>query len=226
VRLVSTDFTATTGTTVVLANACTVGDAVVTESFYVSSVLNAIPAIAGAVNSTYIADNAITTAKIAAGAVIQADLATGVAGTGPAFSAYPSAAQTITNNTFTILNANTELFDTASCYNNTGSTVGGIPAYSFLPNVAGYYQVNAAWYSSTTASGVNSSIHKNGSVYQQTAVQFYASGQILGVNCLVYLNGSSDYIGYYVYQGQGSSYTTLASRPDLYYFAAAMVRSA
>ena len=42
VRLVSTDFTATTGTTVVLNNACTVGDAVVTESFFVSSVLNAI----------------------------------------------------------------------------------------------------------------------------------------------------------------------------------------
>jgi len=52
VRLVSTDFTATTGTTVVLANACTVGDAVVTESFLVSSVLNAIPATAGAISLT------------------------------------------------------------------------------------------------------------------------------------------------------------------------------
>lgn len=52
VRLVSTDYTATTGTTVVLNNACTVGDAVVTESFYVSSVLNAIPATAGAISLT------------------------------------------------------------------------------------------------------------------------------------------------------------------------------
>jgi hypothetical protein len=42
VRLVSTDFTATTGTTVVLVNACTSGDSVVTESFYVSSVINAV----------------------------------------------------------------------------------------------------------------------------------------------------------------------------------------
>ena len=57
VRLVSTDFVATTGTTVVLNNACTVGDAVVTESFLVSSVLNAIPATAGAVNSTYLASS-------------------------------------------------------------------------------------------------------------------------------------------------------------------------
>jgi hypothetical protein len=54
VRLVSTDFTATTGTTVVLNNACTSGDSVVTESFYVSSVLNAIPATAGSVSDSYI----------------------------------------------------------------------------------------------------------------------------------------------------------------------------
>jgi hypothetical protein len=59
VRLVNagSDFVATTGTTVVLNNACTVGDSVVTESFYVSSVLNAIPATAGAVNSTYLASS-------------------------------------------------------------------------------------------------------------------------------------------------------------------------
>ena len=56
VRLVNggTDFVATTGTTVVLNNACTVGDSVVTESFLVSSVLNAIPATGGAVNTTYL----------------------------------------------------------------------------------------------------------------------------------------------------------------------------
>jgi hypothetical protein len=53
VRLVSTDFTATTGTTVVLNNACTAGDSVVTESFLVSSVLNAIPATANSVARTY-----------------------------------------------------------------------------------------------------------------------------------------------------------------------------
>lgn len=56
VRLAAADFTATTGTTVVLTNACTVGDAVVTESFYVSSVLNAIPATAGSVSDSYIVD--------------------------------------------------------------------------------------------------------------------------------------------------------------------------
>jgi len=76
VRLAAADYTATTGTTVVLVNGATVGDTITTVSFYVSSVLNAIPATDGAVNTTYIADSAITTAKIAAGAVTQADLDT------------------------------------------------------------------------------------------------------------------------------------------------------
>ena len=54
VYLPSADYTATTGTTVVLNNACTVGDTVTTISFYVSSVLNAIPATAGSVSDSYI----------------------------------------------------------------------------------------------------------------------------------------------------------------------------
>jgi len=54
VYLPTSDYTATTGTTVVLNNACTVGDTVTTISFYVSSVLNAIPATAGSVSDSYI----------------------------------------------------------------------------------------------------------------------------------------------------------------------------
>jgi hypothetical protein len=54
VKLGLADFTATSGTTVVLANACTAGDLVETVSFYVSSVLNAIPAAAGGVVDSYI----------------------------------------------------------------------------------------------------------------------------------------------------------------------------
>ena len=87
VLLGSADYTATSGTTVVLAIGATLGDLIETISFYVSSVINAIPATTGSVGSGYladgsvttakIADNAITTAKIAAGAVIPADLSTG-----------------------------------------------------------------------------------------------------------------------------------------------------
>ena len=54
VRLGTADYTATSGTSVVLVNAATLGDLVSTESFYVSSVLNAIPATGGAINTLYL----------------------------------------------------------------------------------------------------------------------------------------------------------------------------
>jgi hypothetical protein len=48
-----------------LASGASSGDLVQTVSFYVSSVLNAIPAVAGAVTDTYLNTGAVTTAKIA-----------------------------------------------------------------------------------------------------------------------------------------------------------------
>jgi len=53
-RLGNADYTATNGTTVVLATGATSGDLVTVESFLVSSVLNAIPNTAGAVTSSNI----------------------------------------------------------------------------------------------------------------------------------------------------------------------------
>jgi hypothetical protein len=64
VLLGSADYTATNGTTVVLATGATAGDLIETISFYVSSVLNAIPATTGSVGSGYLADGSVTTAKI------------------------------------------------------------------------------------------------------------------------------------------------------------------
>ena len=69
VRLGAADFTATNGTTIVLGAAANLYDLITTESFYVSSVLNAIPSIPGAVNNTYLLDSAVTTSKIAPAAV-------------------------------------------------------------------------------------------------------------------------------------------------------------
>lgn len=72
VRLGAADYTATSGTSVILANPCTAGDLVVTESFYVSSVLNAIPATAGAVGTTSLAEQSVTRTKMGySGAILQ-----------------------------------------------------------------------------------------------------------------------------------------------------------
>lgn len=68
VMLGTADYTASNGTTVVLASAASAGDLVVTESFYVSSVLNAIPGTAGSVGTTYLVDGSVTAAKLASGA--------------------------------------------------------------------------------------------------------------------------------------------------------------
>lgn len=217
VRLVSTDYTASTGTTVVLTNPCTVGDAVVTESFYVSSVLNAIPATAGSVSSSYIVAGAVGTTQLASGAVTQSILGTNVAGTGPAFSAYYSGAgQALSANTWTKLQIGTKEFDTNSYYDNTTN-------YRFQPLISGYYQVSGGFGMATTQCVVVVAVYKNGSSFK--TLQNTGSSNVGAAygSALVYLNGSTDYIELY-------GYLTVAQNTNggatANYFQAAMVRSA
>jgi len=49
----------------------------------------------------------------------------------PSFLAYINSGQSISNNTFTVVSFDTELYDTGSCYNTS--------TYKFTPNVAGKY---------------------------------------------------------------------------------------
>ena len=208
-RLNSADFTASNGTTVVLAAACNAGDSVTTESFYVSSVLNAIPATAGAVNSTYITDAAVTQAKLGAG----------VAGNGPAFSAYCSSQNSVNNQVWTKVACQTEDWDTASCYDNTTN-------YRFTPNVAGYYQVNGGvGWASGFAGRTTVGIYKNGSEWKRGVDIDGTAAYTMNVSCLVYLNGSTDYIELYTYQDSGGAknYGNFSAQT---YFQGALVRTA
>jgi hypothetical protein len=164
-------------------------------------VLNAIPATAGSVGTTYLADNSVTTAKIAPGAVIQADLATNVAGTGPAFSAYQSVQQTgVSATTWTKVTLTTELFDTNNNYASS----------RFTPTVAGYYQINGTVtiVTTNTTHFLISGIYKNGTLYTQASgvlgnSNFYPTSI---VSTLVYLNGSTDYVELYCYGSAGGAY--------------------
>lgn len=184
----SADFTATNGTTVVLAAAATAGDFIETVSFYVSSVLNAIPATAGSVGTTYLANSSVTTDKIAAGAVVQADLATNVAGNGPAFFVYSAAAQALTAGVYTKITFDTEVYDT----NNN------FAASRFTPTVAGYYQITGTVQCAGTAA-VGPFIAKNGSVIVYGSSIPSLSYAIANMSALVYCNGSTDYIEFYAY---------------------------
>jgi hypothetical protein len=215
----SADYTASNGLTVVLASGATAGDLVEVISFSVSSVLNAIPGTAGSVGTTYLADSSVTTAKIAAGAIVQADLATGVAGTGPAFAAYRSSPQSVSTGTWTKVQFQTELFDTAGSFDNTTN-------YRFQPLLAGYYQVNSAVTYGLSSSWTTSSIRKNGTGFVYgTSVNGSPNGQTSTASSVVYLNGSTDYLEVFSYQGSGST-QSISDGVEYTWFNAALVRAA
>jgi hypothetical protein len=208
VYLPTTDYTATTGTTVVLANAATAGDTITTESFYVSSVLNAIPATAGSVAASYLAGGAALS-NIGSGGITQTYLATGVAGTGPAFSAYRSGSnQNVSTGTWTKAQLNTEDFDTANCFDS-------VTNYRFTPTVAGYYQINGSITpdsSSAFGNGIFVAIYKNGSIYR-VGSSYNTSASVVStpsVSAVVYFNGSTDYVELYgqFVGGSGMQFST------------------
>jgi len=132
----------------------------------------------------------------------------GTYGNIPAFSAYASGTTSLASATNTLLAYATENFDTASCYNNTGSTVGSIPAYSFLPNIACYYQINANHYVGTVSGSTNVAlqIFKNGSAWCIASGASGAANLYMNAASLVYFNGTTDYVSMYMYwTGSGSA---------------------
>lgn len=161
--------------------------------------------------------------------ITQPEIASGVAGTGPAFFV-SGAATACANAVTTLITYATETFDTNGCYNNTGSTVtlNGVsaPAYSFAPNVAGYYQITAVVFSNGSASDRPSIyLFKNGSpiISTYSAGTALTGGQSYQVSGLISFNGTSDYVQCYYVQSSGSSQTTNGS---LSYFSGSLVRSA
>ena len=143
--------------------------------------------------------------------ITQAEIASGVAGTGPAFSAYRSGTQAYTSNTYTKIQLNIESFDTANAYDNTTN-------YRFTPQVAGYYlctgqiQTSAGTY-------VETDIYKNG---VSNAYSQISSAWGIPTTQLIYLNGSTDYIELYGFITVSGNIVSGTST----YFHAALVRAA
>ena len=160
--------------------------------------------------------------SLPAASIPQAALAAGVAGNGPAFSAYASSTQTVTSGSDTKVQCNTKEFDTSSAYDN-------VTNYRFTPLVAGYYQVSCEILATTTTTLTRTwvQIWKNGALFKAgndmpTAVAGFsrATG-----SALIYLNGSTDYLEFYV-RISGTGTLSIGSNGAVdNYFQASLVRA-
>jgi len=117
----------------------------------------------------------------------------------PAFEAYLSANQTISDNTETKAQVNTEVFDTDGCYDNSTN-------YRFTPTTAGKYFVYARAAVDEAAGNTRNAItmiYKNGSEIARSFVNFHSGDTTDGegasptVTAVIDMNGSSDYIELY-----------------------------
>ena len=147
----------------------------------------------------------------------------------PAFQASLSANFTVTSGVNTKIPLDIEVFDTASCFNNTGSTVNGIPAYSFMPNVAGYYQFTIRSGAEATA-GLSYNymrLMKNGAGESISIYGPYNGNSSYGTHAdLVYMNGTTDYVELYIaVAGSGTVYLSGSASSKYTALAGVLVRA-
>ena len=132
----------------------------------------------------------------------------------PAFQAYNGSDQTISNNTNTKINANTEFWDIGSCYDTSN--------YRFTPNVAGKYLFyGTAKIGLADGDYLNNLVQKNGSTQitrnqEQTSSGVDAISTFCGVG---EANGSSDYFEWFVGHNYGSD-RTFSSESNLTFWGA------
>ena len=114
----------------------------------------------------------------------------------PAFEAYLSASTTITHDTETKVQFNTEIYDTDSCYDNATN-------YRFTPTTAGKYFVYGNIIGFANTSSLNSSraiLKKNGTTVKYVLNDFRnnpAKTSNTMLTTVVDMNGSSDYVELY-----------------------------
>lgn len=182
------------------------------------------PAVAGTPTLTLptTTGTILTTASTAV--VTQAMLSTNVVGNGPAFSAYLTGNQTISDNTLTKVTFNSEDFDTNNNFDSTTN-------YRFTPTVAGYYQVGC--YVVYRQSPIIDSfviLRKNGSTVKTGTSITISSGANLtnlnfGLNALIYMNGTTDYLEIYALS-DGTGNLTVIDTSASTYFHGFLARSA
>ena len=144
-----------------------------------------------------------------------------VSGNMPAFSAYATSAQSISNGSFAKVTFDTESFDTN---NNFSSS-------RFTPTIAGYYQLSFNLKVNCTVSQTRfiGTIYKNGSTIGRQfdlPTTFNAGiSPFLTGTALVSANGSTDYFEVYVYVEGTGTLTTGAVDANTNYFSGVLART-
>ena len=96
-----------------------------------------------------------------------------VSGNMPAFSAYQSSSQSISNSTFTKIQLQTKEFDTNSNFDNTTN-------YRYTPTIAGYYQINVGFY---TATGSSPGYATAAAIYKNSSLCIHFNRGTYTINC-------------------------------------------
>ena len=133
----------------------------------------------------------------------------------PAFEANLGSNQTVSDNTFTKLNIDTEVFDTDSKYDTSN--------YRFTPTIAGKYYVYGSVHGETDASQMQlcqGAIYKNGSAYAINIIDF-RSNNGLQSNVFVAVTmdlDTDDYVELYgkIYKGGGSTIRFLSGTTNTF----------
>ena len=117
----------------------------------------------------------------------------------PAFQAYASASQTY-GNTNTVIQVNTEVFDSGSAYDTS--------TYKFTPQVAGkYYFYGQIWITSPgTNLNMEAKLTKSGTEFAVGDINSAVNrDQAVVVHAMVDLNGSTDYVQLLGYNSSSKS---------------------
>jgi hypothetical protein len=190
-----------------------------TESFYVSSVLNALPVTGGTISGNLVVTG---TANITGVTTLTGGLNTPLAvasgGTGVATSTGTGAvvlgtSPTITGATITVASTAAPAFSayagsiqsvTTLVYTklqmnteefDTNSNFDSTTNYRFTPTVAGYYFITISGNPNSTVTDILVAIYKNGAAFKYGTQASTTVGVL--TTALIYLNGSTDYVEAY-----------------------------
>jgi len=121
--------------------------------------------------------------------------------------------------------------DTNNCYNPTNQWLylNGIytPPWSWAPNVAGYYMINATFGATGGATTFNMgiSILKQNETVAQNFVSWAGINTNAHISTIVYMNGVSDYVSVYGVQSSGSP-VSIGSSSQAHTFNGCLIRTA